>query len=99
MPRTFEIALPDAKGRLDILKLQLKKQRLHQNAVAFLPNLAKAAVGFSGSDLQELVRTAKMEPIREITRKYSETAVMKGRKSGERFGPPAGEKVRPVEKR
>ena len=80
----------------------IKHLLLRPPSLRFAPrhlSLAKASAGFSGSDLQELVRTAKMEPIREMTRKYSETAVMKGRKSGERFGPPAGEKVRPVEKR
>ena len=34
-----------------------------------------------------------------MTAKYSEAAVKEGRKPGERFGPPKGVKVRPVEKR
>ncbi|GMH70040.1 hypothetical protein TL16_g05311, partial [Triparma laevis f. inornata] len=64
MPRTFEIGLPDVQGRIDILNLMLKGTRLHSSMVDFLPKLANATNGFSGSDLKELVRCAKMEPIR-----------------------------------
>jgi len=100
MPRTFEIGLPDVQGRIDILNLMLKGTRLHSSMVNFLPKLANATNGFSGSDLKELVRCAKMEPIRELTKEYSEAAVkMEGGKGKGMVGPPKGTVVRAVEVR
>lgn len=71
LPRTFEIGLPDASARFDILKLQLATQRLSTAGAGCLKKLAAQTVGFSGADLKELTRAAAMEPVREITEAYS----------------------------
>lgn len=47
-----------------------------ESARAMIPAIAKSTNGYSGSDLKELCRAAAMEPIREMTRKSSQKAVM-----------------------
>jgi len=54
LPRTFEIGLPNAKSRLQILNLFLTKQELTKEARNMIPALAKVTEGYSGSDLKEL---------------------------------------------
>jgi len=76
LPRTFEIGLPNFKSRLQILNLFLEKQSMTESARAMIPAIAKSTNGYSGSDLKELCRAAAMEPIREMTRKSSQKAVM-----------------------
>lgn len=78
LPREFEIGLPDYNSRLDILNLLLKKQSMTEEARDFLPKIAKYTVGYSGSDLKELCRAAAMEPVRELSAKYSRRHVMAG---------------------
>jgi SpoVK/Ycf46/Vps4 family AAA+-type ATPase len=78
LPREFEIGLPDYNSRMDILKLLLKKQPMTEEARDFLPQIAKYTVGYSGSDLKELCRAAAMEPVRELSAKYSRRHVMGG---------------------
>jgi len=77
LPRTFEIGLPNAKSRFQILKLFLAKESLTEKARNMIPAIAKSTVGYSGSDLKELCRAAAMQPIREMTRESSMEAVMK----------------------
>ncbi|GMI10592.1 hypothetical protein TrVE_jg2261 [Triparma verrucosa] len=98
MPRTFEIGLPDVKGRSDILALMMEGTRVQDGMDKVLEDIAKVTNGFSGSDLKELVRCAKMEPIRELTKAYSEEAV-KSKKKKKFVGPPKGTKVRPVSRK
>ena len=76
LPRTFEIGLPDMNSRLQILSLFLEKQPMTDKARKSIPALANVTEGYSGSDLKELCRAAAMEPIRELTRKSSQMAVM-----------------------
>jgi SpoVK/Ycf46/Vps4 family AAA+-type ATPase len=54
LPRTFEIGLPDAKSRLQILELFLKKHELTEDARKMIPAIAAVTEGYSGSDLKEL---------------------------------------------
>ncbi|RHY32584.1 hypothetical protein DYB32_002416 [Aphanomyces invadans] len=63
MPRTFEVELPDATQREQILRVHLKHEAL--DADVNLAALARDTVNFSGSDLKELCRAALMLPLRE----------------------------------
>ncbi|GMI08868.1 hypothetical protein TrRE_jg11211 [Triparma retinervis] len=71
LPRQFEIPLPDAPGRLDILNKMLSGDDLDGSALGYLGKVAEDTEGFSGSDLRELVRCAKMERVTEITKEFS----------------------------
>jgi SpoVK/Ycf46/Vps4 family AAA+-type ATPase len=68
LPRTFEIAMPDAKQREAILRLTLQHERVHVEVKTALAGLAKELVGYSGSDLKELCRAAMTRPFRELIR-------------------------------
>jgi SpoVK/Ycf46/Vps4 family AAA+-type ATPase len=61
---------------MQILKLTLKEHLLDESALTYLPQLAKEAVGYSGSDLKELCQCAAMEPVREVMKEHSRKAVM-----------------------
>jgi ATPase family AAA domain-containing protein 1 len=104
LPRTFEIGLPNAKSRLQILNIFLESHELTKDARAMIPAIANVTEGYSGSDLKELCKAAAMVPIREVTREASKQAVMgmkkgKKQKGGKKtFGPPPGTKIRPVSK-
>ncbi|RLO09823.1 hypothetical protein DYB28_010620 [Aphanomyces astaci] len=63
MPRTFEVELPDAAQREQILRVHLRGEELA--ADVNLTHLARDTVHFSGSDLKELCRAALMLPLRE----------------------------------
>jgi len=77
LPRLFKIDLPDAKGRLQILTITLDKSEhpVGESAKKFLPQLAKRAVGYSGSDLKELLNCAAFEAVREVMHEKSKQAV------------------------
>ena len=76
LPRMFRIELPNAQGRLDILKLTLKGHALDASAQQYLPLLAKNLKGYSGSDLKELCQCAALESVREVIKEQSYRAVM-----------------------
>lgn len=58
----LEIKLPDEKGREEILRIKIdnliKTNKIEQNAIEYIPELAKKTVGFSGSDLEGLIKDA-----------------------------------------
>lgn len=78
LPRSFRISLPDVKGRLQILQLTLKNHPMDEQATAFIPELAKQTVGYSGSDLKEMCKCAALESVRELMRETSRQAVSGG---------------------
>lgn len=63
MPHQLEIPLPDAAGRAAILTCMLRTERTDRDIRVEVA--ADAAVGYSGSDLRELVRQAAWIPVRE----------------------------------
>mmetsp|Transcript_92391 Transcript_92391/g.188024 ORF Transcript_92391/g.188024 Transcript_92391/m.188024 type:complete len:551 (-) Transcript_92391:601-2253(-) len=77
LPRLFKIDLPDAKGRYQILTITLEKSGhpIDESARKFLPELANRTVGYSGSDLKELLNCAALQAVREVMREKSKKAV------------------------
>ena len=67
LPRSFEIPLPPAESRLQLLRLFLERQSMTESALSFLPELSRRTEGYSGSDLKEVCRAAAWEPVREMT--------------------------------
>ncbi|CAK4079314.1 unnamed protein product [Aphanomyces euteiches] len=63
MPRTFEVDLPDASQRQQILQVHLRGEPLASDLD--LAQIARDTVNYSGSDLKELCRAALMIPLRE----------------------------------
>lgn len=110
LPRTFEIGLPPEQSRRQILELFLKKQEMTAKAREMIPDIAKATTGYSGSDLKEMCRAAAMEPIRELMRESSQSAVRQHQNNSTKLvpgkgsirqqqhlvGPKRGVKARPV---
>jgi SpoVK/Ycf46/Vps4 family AAA+-type ATPase len=82
LPRSFRISLPDVKGRLQILQLTLQNHPMDEEAMAFIPELAKLTVGYSGSDLKEMCKAAALESVRELMRETSRQAVSGGGSTG-----------------
>ena len=78
MPRHFEVPLPNAAGRLDILKLILKDESVDQDVFEFLPALAsdRMTSGYSGSDLEQLCLAAAMVRVQERAAGVSRQKVM-----------------------
>ena len=95
LPRQFEIPLPSAEGRLDIIKKMVKDDDLDGEATRFLEEAARRTEGFSGSDLREFVRCAKMERVTEITGEFSRRRVS-GLGGGDERGLGRGGKIRRV---
>lgn len=77
LPRMFEINLPNATGRHQILSLTLEKSGhpVDEAATKYLPHLANDTPGYSGSDLKELLNCAAHEAVREVMREKSKRAV------------------------
>ncbi|KDO34988.1 hypothetical protein SPRG_01051 [Saprolegnia parasitica CBS 223.65] len=63
MPRTFEVELPNAQQREQILSVHLRGEALGPDVT--LSQLARETDNYSGSDLKELCRAALMLPVRE----------------------------------
>ncbi len=64
--KMIEIPIPDRAARLDILKIHVKKMPLEK---VDLKEIADATEGFTGADLENLVREAGMIAIREGAKK------------------------------
>ncbi|KAF0699819.1 Aste57867_9595 [Aphanomyces stellatus] len=63
MPRTFEVELPNAGQREQILKVHLRDEEMASDL--HLDQVARETMHYSGSDLKELCRAALMIPLRE----------------------------------
>jgi hypothetical protein len=63
LPCQLEVPMPDAGARESILAALLAGERCEEGLQ--LRGTAEQAVGFSGSDLRELVKTAALFPVRE----------------------------------
>ena len=73
MPVMIQVHPPDLRGRVDILRRQLKNETLDPDLL--LEEVAAAADDYTGSDLRELVRTASIRRAKEI---MSEAASAQG---------------------
>ena len=102
LPRLFKIDLPNAKGRLQILTLTIEKSShpMDKSAKEYLPKLATLTVGYSGSDLKELLNCAALEAVREMVKEQSKRAVVFGTKKGKQKNatnpPQIKPKIRPM---
>jgi cell division protease FtsH len=61
--RQITVALPDRKGRLDILKVHVRGKPI--GADVSLEQMAKATIGFSGADLANLTNEAALNAARK----------------------------------
>lgn len=95
MPRAFEVPLPDEAGRLAILKLLFKDERVDPSVMNFLPQLSRLTVGYSGSDLKELCKAAAMVPVQERTAEFARRRVM-GEADPAITGAATFSKIRPI---
>lgn len=64
LPQAFEIGIPDRRGRVEILKVILKGERV-ENSIDF-DYIAGLCDGYTGSDLLELCKQAAYFPIRDL---------------------------------
>ncbi|XP_074375485.1 uncharacterized protein LOC141717301 [Apium graveolens] len=64
LPQAFEIGLPDCKGRVEILKVILKGEKVESSID--LDHIASLCDGYSGSDLLELCKQAAYFPVRDL---------------------------------
>ncbi|WP_175492931.1 AAA family ATPase [Bacillus sp. OK048] len=69
---TFQVPLPDTKGRREIIEIHTKGKSLNDEVLASLDELAESTSGFSGAELQSLFETASRRAVRngqdELTR-------------------------------
>jgi len=66
MPVKIQTRMPDEKGRLEILKAHLKTEDWSVMQIN-LDIIAQQTVGYSGSDIRELVRIANVQRAKEMT--------------------------------
>ena len=62
--REIFIAPPDAEGRSEILNIHTRRVPMDEDAIAFLPEVARRTHGYVGADLMELVRQAGLNALR-----------------------------------
>jgi cell division protease FtsH len=67
--RQVTVALPDRKGRLDILKVHVRGKPLGEDAN--LEQLARATIGFSGADLANLTNEAALNAARRSRKRVT----------------------------
>jgi cell division protease FtsH len=61
---TFQVPLPDTKGRREIIDIHTKGKALSDEVLASLDVLAESTSGFSGAELQSLFETASRRAVR-----------------------------------
>ncbi|MEH7012946.1 AAA family ATPase [Neobacillus niacini] len=61
---TFQVPLPDTKGRREIIDIYIKGKALSDEVLASLDGLAESTSGFSGAELQSLFETASRRAVR-----------------------------------
>src|SRR5690606_38300565 len=62
---TFNVPLPDTKGRKEIIDIHTKNKRLADNVIASLDTLAESTTGFSGAQISSLFEMASIKAVRE----------------------------------
>ncbi|WP_408021622.1 AAA family ATPase [Siminovitchia acidinfaciens] len=62
---TFNVPLPDTKGRKEIIDIHTKGKNLAQDVAATLGTLAESTSGFSGAEISSLFESASRRAIRE----------------------------------
>ncbi|MBY0223040.1 AAA family ATPase [Sporosarcina aquimarina] len=62
---TFNVQLPDTKGRREIIDIHTNGKTLAPNVTASLDTLAESTSGFSGAEISGLFETASRRAIRE----------------------------------
>lgn len=61
---TFQVPLPDTKGRREIIDIHIKGKALSDDVQVSLDELAESTSGFSGAELQSLFETASRRAVR-----------------------------------
>ncbi|MBM7654202.1 AAA family ATPase [Neobacillus cucumis] len=61
---SFQVPLPDTKGRREIIGIHTKGKALAEDVFASLDDLAESTSGFSGAELQSLFETASRRAVR-----------------------------------
>lgn len=61
---TFQVPLPDTRGRREIIDIQTRGKALSEEVLASLDELAESTSGFSGAELQSLFETASRRAVR-----------------------------------
>ena len=61
---SFQVPLPDTKGRREIIDIHTKGKQLAPEVFAFLDELAESTSGFSGAELHSLFETASRRAVR-----------------------------------
>ncbi|HWP57669.1 MAG TPA: AAA family ATPase [Candidatus Acidoferrales bacterium] len=64
--REIYIAPPNVEGRLEILNIHTRRMPMDEEAIAFLPEVARRTHGYVGADLMELVRQAGLNALRRV---------------------------------
>ncbi|KKK38501.1 ATP-binding protein [Mesobacillus campisalis] len=62
---TFQVPLPDTKGRREIIDIHTKGKNLSEEVLASLDELAESTSGFSGAELSSLFATASRLALRQ----------------------------------
>lgn len=62
---SFQVPLPDATGRREIIEIHTKGKLLADNVAASLDGLADSTAGFSGAELSSLFETASRRAMRD----------------------------------
>jgi cell division protease FtsH len=61
---SFNVPLPDTKGRREIIDIHIKGKNLAEDVAASLDDLAESTSGFSGAELHSLFETASRRALR-----------------------------------